>query len=143
MDKTPFRPTIRTQADLEKAWRHLMEPLGFAGHSVWMMFIDSDGQPIPRLTQIEEAVEPPDEEQTGRFADLLRHFDDDTSDPGLRVAFLLSRPGSDGATTRDRAWATALMAACQHAGLPCEIVHLATDRILIPLPMDELSARSA
>ena len=37
---TEYRPTVRTQAELERVWRHLMEPLGFGGHSLWLMVIE-------------------------------------------------------------------------------------------------------
>ena len=47
MNKPPFRPTIRTQADLEKAWRHLMSPLGFSGYSIWMMVIEPNHRAGP------------------------------------------------------------------------------------------------
>ena len=49
---TTFRPTIRTQADLESAWRHLMSPLGFASRKVWIMLIDDAGTPVPHLMEI-------------------------------------------------------------------------------------------
>jgi hypothetical protein len=138
MDKTPFRPTIRTQVDLEAAWRQLMGPFGFSGHSLWMMVIEPTGQPVPHLAQIEDTERPPSEAEERGFADFLRGLADEVLEPGSRIAFLLSRPGSDGAAQRDRAWAARLYGACRIAGLPCEIVHLANDAVLLPLPMDEL-----
>jgi hypothetical protein len=59
--------------------------------------------------------------------------------PGGRVACLPSRPGRAAVTDDDRAWASGLYDACRRAGLPAEVVHLATDEELFPLPLDELS----
>ena len=143
MDKPPFRPTIRTQADLEKAWRHLMSPLGFSGYSVWMMVIEPNHQPVPHLTQIEDAELPPDANEESGFADFLRAVADDALEPGSRMAFLISRPGRNGAGERDRTWAARLYGACRKARLPCETVHLATDDVLMPLPLDELDASAS
>ena len=143
MDKPKFRPTIRTQADLEKAWRRLMSPLGFSGYSVWMMVIEPNHQPVPQLTQIEDAELPPDASEQSALADFLRALADDALAPGSRMAFLISRPGRNGAGERDRTWAARLYGACRQARLPCETVHLATDDILMPLPLDELDASAS
>jgi len=138
MDTTPFRPTIRSQADLEKAWRHLMGPLGFSSHSVWVMFIGPTHQPVPHLTQIEEWERVPGEDEQRSFAEFLSALRDKISEPGSRVALLLSRPGRGGASPRDRAWATWLHGACRIVDAPCETVHLATDDVLVPIPLDDL-----
>jgi hypothetical protein len=132
-----YAPVIQTQADLEQVWRRLMSPLGFGGHSVWLMFIGADDRPVPQLTQIEEAVAPPDEEVLDGLAQVLRSVVDGLV-PGGRVACLRSRPGRAAVTDDDRAWASGLYDACRRAGLPAEVVHLATDDELLPLPLDEL-----
>jgi hypothetical protein len=138
MEQKPYRPTIRTQADLEKAWHHLLDPLGFSGYSLWMMVIEPDDHPVPRLTEIEDAELPPTEEEQRGLAEFLRALADEALAPGSRMAFLLSRPGRTGVGARDRAWAARLYGACRAAHLPCETVHLATDDALLPLPLDDL-----
>ncbi len=54
MTDETFRPIIHGQADLEDAWRTLMEPLGFSRRSLWLMFIDADDRAMPQLTEIED-----------------------------------------------------------------------------------------
>ena len=135
----PFRPLIRTQEDLEHAWRHLMEPLGFGDHSIWMMLVDGGGRPVPQLTEIAGAVEPPDPDEVAGLAELLRRIRSD-HDPRARFAFLRSRPGGGGVNTDDRGWAVALYDAARRAHVPIEVVHLATDHELVPIPMDDLPA---
>lgn len=101
---TPFRPTVRSQADLEAVWKHLMWPhtreRGFGGHSVWMLVIDADDRPFPQITEITGAVEPPDDERVSSLAELVGGL----VDRGRSFAFLRSRPGPTGVTDDDRAW---------------------------------------
>ena len=49
-----YRPIIHGQADLEDAWRTLMEPLGFSRRSLWLMFIAADDRLMPQVTEIED-----------------------------------------------------------------------------------------
>ena len=130
-----FEPEIRSQADLEAAWRHLMGPWSFGGQSIWMMLIERD-RPIPQLTEITEAMEP-DVELSANFPILLEMLAQDVV-PGARFAFLVSRPGSGFITSLDRRWAAALYAAAHQADVACEVVHLATRGAIRPIPPDEL-----
>lgn len=137
-----FQPTIRSQSDLHGAWSTLMQPLGFSGHSVWLMLIDPDDRPVPHLTEIAEAVHPPAGEELTGLAETLRMLHEEIVPDG-RFAFLRTRPGNAGITTADRAWACALYEAGRIAGVPLEVVHRACDVDLIPIPMDEVLAASA
>ena len=136
MDESP--PVIRTQADLEQLWRTLMEPLGFTRTSVWMMLIDAEGAPVRQLVEVDDAHDPPDADERAGFADLLREL---VPDDGHRIAFLRTRPGRGGLTRKDRRWAQALYATARSAGIACEVVHVANDARLVPVPLDELALR--
>lgn len=136
----PFRPRIRTQSDLEHTWRHLMQPLGFGEHSIWMMVINGD-RPIPQLSEIAGAVAPPDAEEVDGLAELMRRLRADIA-PTVRFAFLRSRPGSGGPNPNDLGWAQALYDAARLARVPIEVVHLANDHDLVPIPLDDLPAAS-
>lgn len=135
----PFRPLIRSQTDLEHAWRQVIGPLGFSGHSVWMMLVDGDDRPIPRVTEIEGAVNPPEPEEVDGLAELMRRLRADVA-PRARFAFLRSRPGGGDIDPRDRGWARALYEAARLAHVPIEVVHLATDHTVVPIPMDDFLA---
>ena len=137
---TTFRPTIRTQADLESAWRHLMSPLGFGSRQVWIMMIDDAGTPVPHLVEIADLGDLPDEPTQQDAAEFLRLLVDGVGVPGVRVAFLISRPGRDGVRPSDRAWAGSLHDFARRAGVPCEPVHLANDVRVLPILLDELDA---
>lgn len=136
--ETPYRPTIRTQSDLEAVWRHLMGPWGFGGRSIWLLRIESDGTVLPHVVEIAECDGLPDDELVDGLAGVLRTLDGD--DPGGSFAFLLSRPGGHVDDT-DRAWGRFLLRAGLLADVRLEMVHLATDERVVPLPPDELTER--
>jgi hypothetical protein len=138
---TTFDPAIHTQADLHDVWSHLMGPLGFSEQSIWMVRIRADRHAVPLVTKIADADEVPALVEGHGFPEVLRMLDE--SEPGHSFAFLRSRPGR-GTTVEDRAWAAFLYDAARVAGVPVEVVHLATDEDLLPLPLDDLGAsRSA
>lgn len=141
MATTPFRPVIHTQADLEQAWRHLMRPLGFSRRSLWLMLICDDDHPLPQLTEIADLAPQPTSRQRREFARFLTHLA--AMIPDGRFAFLLTRPGLGGQDDVDRLWAGLLYDVARDAGVPCEVVHLATDDTVAPIPMDGLDLRSA
>lgn len=134
----PHRPSIRTQADLEATWRRLMEPLGFSRHSLWLMLLDADGRPVPQLVEIDDAHRAPGEEDLDGFAHFVLDLVTDLV-PGGRLAALRSRPGVGGPDADDLGWARVLVGACRRVGVATEVVHLATDVDLLPLPYDVLA----
>lgn len=138
MTRETFAPTIRTQADLQEVWRHFMGPTGFGSASLWMMLV-LDDRPIPQLTEVTDADEPPDEHDVEGLVRLLQMLEAEVA-PGARFAFLRSRPGGEVVTEEDRAWAAVLYDAARRAGVPCEVVHLATRGTVRPIPHDELGA---
>ena len=142
MSETPPTPVIRSQSDLEDVWRHLMGPLGFGGHSIWLMFVQPDGTPMPHLTQIEDCVRPPTPSEQANFVALLKELSTEMR-PGERVVFLRTRPGRSALRPDDLAWARSLYDACRVAGVETDVVHLATDEALVPLPMDQVLTRTA
>jgi hypothetical protein len=134
---TPDTPQIRTQVDLEAMWRRLMSPLGFTRSSIWLVYVGPDDRPVPRLTEIEDADAPPGAQQAAGLCRVLASVADDL--PGGRWAFLRTRPGRGGPDAADRAWASVLLVACRRAGVATDVMHLATDDRLVPLPADDLA----
>ncbi len=137
---TPTVPSITCQVDLEDLWHELMQPLGFSSPGLWLLVIGPDDRPLPQLTEIADADELPDEEQLRGLAEFLQLLTTDVV-PGGRVAMLRSRPGTDPLTDDDRRWAEMLYGVARSAGAPCEVLHVATDVHLVPVPLDELVAR--
>jgi hypothetical protein len=138
MNDAPFRPVLRTQADVERMWRQLIKPLGFSGCSLWMVVIEGD-RPVPQIMEIAEMPLAPEEGDAEAIAGVLAHLADD----GSRFAFLRSRPGGGRPDASDRAWARVLYDAGRTAGARLEVVHLAHDDDIYPLAVDDLLAEPA
>ena len=92
------------------------------------------------LTEISETEDPPEAADADGLAEILLGLDREVA-PGMRVAFLRSRPGKDMVTDTDRAWATSLYASARRAGVPCEVVHLATRGAIRAIPADVVGIR--
>lgn len=137
-EKTPYRPTIDSEAALTSTWSRLMQPLGFAAHATWLMAIGPDGSAVPQLVEIADTEDPPSGSDRAGFVAFLRMLAEDVLPEGARLAFLVTRPGIAVAGPHDKAWATALHGACHEAGVPCETVHVAGDDKVRPLPLDDL-----
>ncbi|MFN8195814.1 MAG: hypothetical protein U0R80_16245 [Nocardioidaceae bacterium] len=135
-----YRPVITTQADVEEMWRFLMGPLGFGRQSLWFVLVAGDGALVPHVSQIDDVPASATDEEVGAVVDFIHELVSDLGDPSWRVAFLRSRPGGRGPTPQDREWASALVRACRKVGQRCEVVHLATDHDVVPLPEDDLMA---
>jgi hypothetical protein len=138
MTDQPFVPLLHTQSDVEALWRKLMTPLGFGSCSLWMITIQDD-RPIPALLEIARTELEPEEGDAEALAGVLRHL----AGPCHRFAFLRSRPGSGRPDLTDVAWARAVAHAGRLAGARLEVVHLAHDRDVYPLPLDDLLAEPA
>jgi hypothetical protein len=133
----PYRPVIRNQAELEVAWRHLIRPLGFDRRRLWLLMIDADNRPVPAMTEVTDLPQTPDDETTDGLGQVLGHL----PPPGEygRWALLLSRPGAHATDESDRLWAGALYDTLRRHGIPHDVVHLATDSKIVPIPLDEVT----
>lgn len=130
-----YAPLLRTQRDVEDAWRHLIQPLGWAGRGLWFLFVGADDRPLPLMNEMSDLPDELGPEDAVPAAELWRGVLDNIAPEG-RVAVLLCRPEGGGPNLADRASAAALYAACRDAGVPLEVVHLATDEEFWPLPFD-------
>lgn len=138
----PFAPTLLSQSDVEQMWRALMRPLGWRERALWFVLVAADDRPLPRVCEIAELPDQIDGAGHAAAAELWRGLIADVVPDG-RVALLLVRPGGGGPTDIDRAIAEGTYAACRAFGVPLEVIHLATDEDIWPLPADAVISRSA
>lgn len=138
----PFAPVLHTQADVEHAWRMLVQPLGWSERRLWFMLVGADGVPLPLMSEVDALPADIDDDAVRDMVWLWRMLLDEFAPEG-RVALLLCRPGTGAPTCDDRALASVLYDACRAGGVPTEVVHLATDVAFHPLPADEVMRHSA
>jgi hypothetical protein len=129
-------PPVRSQTDLHRMWRSLMGPLGFGGRSLWLAVLDEHGRPTPRLLQVDEMPPRPDPDMQTSLVRVVSSM----AEGAGQVVFLVSRPGGDGLTEDDLAWASMLQGAARRAGVPVWPVHRANDRALLVVTPDDLAA---
>ena len=130
-------PPLRTQEDLHEVWRMLMGPLGFGGHSLWMLVLDDDARPTSALLQIEDLPPLPTNDVARNMKQFLAHLLPHRQ--GTAV-FLLTRPGRTPVTAGERRWAEFLTDLVCDAKLPTWPVHRANDVELVVIAPDDLAA---
>lgn len=137
MTEQAFRPVLHSQADVEKFWTTICRPQGWRTNELWVVLVDAEGQPFPSVQQVSELPEIPDPAELDHLMlgcrALLEEFD-----PGGRVALLLCRPGPGRPMEFDRTWVSALVRAAHRLGVELEVVHVASDVAIRPLPLDAL-----
>ena len=114
------------------------EPTGFDTHTLWMVVVQDD-RPVPRLLEIVEASDPPEDDDVEAFAGVLAPL----ARPDTRFAFLRSRPGAGSPDASDRAWARALHDAGRRSGARIDVVHVAHDHDVLPIAPDDLLSTPA
>ncbi|HET8603481.1 MAG TPA: hypothetical protein VFM09_06095 [Marmoricola sp.] len=124
---------IRSQADLARLWQALMGEVGFGSRMLWLVLVCDDGRPLPHVVQFEAVPDLPGDELV-QLLEMCRQVDDECG-----VALLLSRPGRDGLSTSDKAWATALLAAARATGVSCWPLHVANDSAVRVVAPDDLA----
>jgi hypothetical protein len=142
MTNASLTPVLHTQADVEQLWRTLMQPLGWSRRACWFALIGPDDRPLTQLGEFEDLPAQPPPEELAQAACLWRGLLDEVLPRG-RVALLVCRPGRGGPTAVDRGVAAAFYDACREAAVPLEVIHLATDEDIWPLPADEVLSHSA
>ncbi|RNI22835.1 hypothetical protein [Flexivirga caeni] len=114
---------IRTESDLFDRWEDLMGDDGFERRSLWLIFLDEEGQQSNLLVPIDDLPMLPAQRDVQAIADLVGRVHEEIG--VAQVPMLLSRPGPTEMTEGDRRWAGALTMAMRdrHPRWP---IHLAT-----------------
>ncbi|MEE4024596.1 hypothetical protein V1Y59_16035 [Gordonia sp. PKS22-38] len=129
-DITTAHDPIRGTEDLRQRWRALMGELGFSAGRIWFAFVGTDRRLVKILDWLPLPPEP-----DAHLVDMLTGGLTSAVDqlPVTSVAFLISRPGRDGVTDVDQAWATVLIESARRNGLPIQPIHRANDVHLVTL----------
>lgn len=95
--------TVTTAQDLATFWSALMGEGGFDRRTLWLVFLDDDGRPVPAVVPIDDIPQDPSPADITSFGHFFEHLDS----YGTPV-LLLSRPGPGAVQEQDRRWARAL-----------------------------------
>lgn len=136
-DIETFKLPFDTTEQLRQRWRALMGPLGFSESRLWVGIADGDRMAPGVLPYLVLPTVP-----SARLIDLFMPQLLEATDgvTRLSLAFLLSRPGSDGITPRDLGWARLLVDAAGRLGVPIHPTHRANDVSLVTIPVPAESA---
>jgi hypothetical protein len=126
-------PAVRTDADLLAAWRSLVGELGFAGRSLWVLFLTPHGRPAGPLLTIDDLPDGPHGLGADDLATLCREILEGPGEGGS-VALLVTRQGRDPWHVGDRAWARYLTETAGQIGGRVWPVHRANDAELVAVP---------
>ncbi|SFC60777.1 hypothetical protein SAMN04487968_108178 [Nocardioides terrae] len=139
MTEQTIQPTLlHSQADVEKFWTTICQPQGWRTPELWVVLVDAEGEPFPSVHHVPELPESPDRTTIDHLVHGCRRLLDEL-DAGGRVAMLLCRPGASAVTPFDKAWTRALVHGAHRVGVELEVVHVASDATIRPLPLDEVA----
>lgn len=129
---------LHTQADVQRLWELLLRPIEVDSYSLWVALVDDREMPVPLLMEITGNEAPTEGEVSNLFL-TLQQVCEEQGEIGS-VAFLITRPGSEGPTDGDRKLTTRLLAGASAQGVPCQPVHLANDVRIVVVTPDDLAA---
>lgn len=136
-DIETFKLPFDTTEQLRQRWRALMGPLGFSEARLWVGIVDGDRMAPGVLPYLVLPTVP-----SARVIDLFLPQLLEATDgvAHLSLAFLLSRPGSDGITPRDLGWARLIADTAGRLGISVHPTHRANDVSLVTIPVPAESA---
>ena len=138
MTTSSFRPVLCTQADVAKFWTEICHPLGWARHDLWFVIVGADGRPLPVVQDVRDRPSQVDPEIVRGLVEVWRRVREELAPDGS-IAVLLCRPGSSAVEAGDREWARAITAEAAAARVRLEVIHVASDVAITPLPLDEVA----
>ncbi len=138
MKTPPFTPVLRSQLDVEQMWITLIKPLGWHCPRFYFIAVGADSRPLPVVNELDELPTPLSADDADRFVALLADVMGEVG--AARWALLFCRPGPGGLTEADRRACAKVYQAARSRGVPLEVIHVATDTLILPATMDDVAA---
>lgn len=139
MTLSPFDPVLRSQADIEQMWTALINPLGWHCPRFYVVPVGADDRPGKVVTEIDEVPLPFTSADADGLFSLLARLSSSCGEVS-RWALLFCRPGAGGLTHADRATCAEAYATARRKGVQLEVIHVATDTIIVPAPIHDVAA---
>ena len=99
---------IRSAQELTAHWIALLDPPIFGARSLWLMWLQDDGRPLPVIMPVDDIPRVPDHAMLGGLLSVHDGVSDDHLDGGGHLALALCRPGRPEITEDDDCWLEAL-----------------------------------
>jgi hypothetical protein len=135
----PHTPELLTQADVTEMWRELIRPLGWRSPRVYAVVVGDDRRPVPVMNQLDDLPPALSAEEADRLVGFLGELVARVDMPAS-FALLYVRPGGGRPTADDFAVCRLLYEAAHQRGVALETVHVGTDDVVTPAPMDDVVA---
>jgi hypothetical protein len=124
---------IRSADELTAHWTALLDPPTFGARSLWLMWLQDDGRPLPVIVPVDEIPTLPSHALLSGLLSLHDAIWIEQLDESGHLAMALCRPGEPDITDDDDEWADAL-----HDVLDDQIdgtwsLHLAAGGSVLPL----------
>jgi len=127
---------LSTDQDVLRCVDRLVDQHSRRNRTLWLLFVSSDGVPLPVVIPIDGVPERPDPQSVGNIcfviADVLAHHA-----PGGTAVVVLTRPGSETVDDTDRYWFRTIHAAARERGASIRMLSLATQTSVRQLTVDD------
>ncbi len=127
---------VRDDAELLTLAETLHHDVSPVRRSLWVSWMDADGQVLPVVVPIDDIPELPDARMLDNLAFVVGEVLEREADGGS-VMFMLERPGGDSVSDNDRCWNDLLRRATQERGVSMRGLFLATAGGVRPLTLDD------
>lgn len=99
---------IRSAQELTAHWTALLDPPIFGARSLWLMWLQDDGRPLPVIIPVDDIPRVPDHAMLGGLLSVHEGISEEHLDGGGHLAMALCRPGRPEITEDDDCWLEAL-----------------------------------
>lgn len=127
---------LSTDQDLLRYVDRLVDQHSRRHRTLWLLFVSSEGVPLPVVIPIDGVPEWPDPQSVGNIcfitADVLAH-----QAPGGTAVVVLARPGSETVDDTDRHWFRTIHGAARDYGASIRMLALATQTTVRQLTVDD------
>jgi hypothetical protein len=127
---------LTTDQDVLRHIDWLVDQHSRRNRTLWLLFLTSDGVPLPVVVPIDGVPEWPDPQFVGNMcfviADVLAH-----QAPGGTAVVVLTRPGSETVDDSDRYWFRTIHGAARGHGASIRMLSLATQTSVRQLTVDD------
>jgi hypothetical protein len=125
---------VRSAAELTSRWMTMLDPPIFGARSLWLAWLDADGQMLPTVIPVDDVPLVADRDMLEGLRRVHVAVAQAHLPRGGYLAMALCRPGRPQVTPDDELWAESLREALDGVPVaPCWTLHLAAAGAVLPI----------